>query len=60
MARWRQPGAGEMLQVFLLLSVFAFVLSLLWRLPCRDLARRPSWSRFSASSACRAVAGSRG
>ena len=31
MARWRQPGAGEMLQVFLLLSVVTFVLSLLWR-----------------------------
>ena len=31
MARWRQPGAGELLQVFLLLSVVAFVLGLLWR-----------------------------
>jgi hypothetical protein len=28
MTRWRQPGAGEMLQVFLLLSVFALVLNL--------------------------------
>ena len=31
MARWRQPGAGEMLQVFLLLNVVAFILGLLWR-----------------------------
>jgi hypothetical protein len=31
MARWRQPGAGEMLQAFLLLNVIAFVLGLLWR-----------------------------
>jgi hypothetical protein len=31
MARWRRPGAGEMLQVFLLLEVVAFIVGLLWR-----------------------------
>jgi hypothetical protein len=31
MARWQQPGAGEMLQVYLLLSVVAFLLGFLWR-----------------------------
>jgi hypothetical protein len=29
MARWRRPGAGEMLQVFLLLNVVTFILGLL-------------------------------
>jgi hypothetical protein len=31
MARWRQPGAHEMLQAFLLLNVVAFLFGLLSR-----------------------------
>jgi hypothetical protein len=31
MARWRRPGAGEMLQVFLLLDVVAYIPGLSWR-----------------------------
>ena len=31
MARWRQPGAQEMLQAFLLLNVVAFLFGLLSR-----------------------------
>jgi hypothetical protein len=60
MARWRQPGAGELLQAFLLLSVVAFVLGVLWRPALLRGALRFSWPWLSASGVCRAVAGSRG
>jgi hypothetical protein len=60
MARWRQPGVREMLQVFLLLSAVAFVLGLLWRPALLRGAWCPSCPRFSVSGVCRAAAGSRG
>jgi hypothetical protein len=43
MTRWRKPGAGEMLQVYLLLSVVAFFLGLLWRpaVPQDDVVSLP-------------------
>ena len=43
MARWRRPGAGEMLKVFLLLSVVAFILGLVWQpaVPRNDVVSFP-------------------